>query len=185
MGNELPALLIKLKIHPKIQGNICYSERVEYMIIKVKQLDIIDRRIRRNIKIYYGIKDNWKSDRFQQVLSELWLDTESFFYTASKLINLYFEGLNDIFRFGRNPTKQLNSCDAIQKIRSQLIEHSHRGQSIENELNQFGLNAKYGTYLRSTKRKGTRTRFIDKAYIPLRNGLIKELGCCWSDRLKG
>jgi len=178
MEKELLALLIKLKKHPKIHDKICYSERVEYMIIKVKQLDIIDRRIRRNIKIYYSIKDNYQSDIFQQALAELWLDAESFFYVASKLVDLYFEGLNDVFHFGRNPTKQLASCYKIQTIRNQLIEHSNRRQPIENELNQFGLNTTYGPYLRSVKRKGTRTRFIDKAYVPLRNGLIKELSCC-------
>jgi len=177
--NDLLELLKQLKKHPRIKGHSRYSERVEYMIIKVIQLDIIDRRIRKNIRNYYNIKKNNAKINLQQVLYEMLLDTETFFYTASKLINLFFEGLSEALSLKRNLADNFPHFKAIQKTRSEMVEHSHKNNKPLNyELNQFGFNSKYGPYLRSGKLKGVKTRYVDRAYIPLKNGMIKELKDC-------
>lgn len=158
-----------------------YLNRAEYLIIKSIQLNIIDRRIARNIRNIELLRIGnrlryWKSQKFQIAFSELVLDAESFFYTSSKFIDLLFEGLQEPLGFSRRSKSSFLVCKKILDIRNNLIEHSHRGKRhVADEVCMNGYNARYGPYLRSAKEADGNRPYKDRAYFPLRNGFIKEV----------
>ena len=159
------------------QSSPCkFIERAEYLIIKGKQLLIIDRRINRNIGRYYRDfyrKKKWRAKTYQALLSELYLDTETFFYVASRLINLLFDGMQGIIKITKGEKKKF---DRIMIIRNQLLEHSEKPERpIENEICQFGLNRRYGVYVRSFKGADAGRPYRDRAYYPIRNNFAKDL----------
>ncbi|GEM_PF-3665483 len=146
-----------------------HYERSEYMIIKAGQLIILDRRIKKYLKI--ACQDvrqdkHWRKPAFQGALNKVYLDTETFFYMASKFIDLFFEGINGLMGVASSEKRKLKSCQRILIARNNLIEHSHKpGQPAENEIRQFGLNRRYGIYL-GVSRTG---------YTTLRNGMTREM----------
>jgi hypothetical protein len=169
----------ELKFYLK-NANSRYLQRAEYLIIKAQQLAVIDRRITRNIRsINLRRKEGsnyWRLRRFQTTFSELMLDAESFFYVASKFIDLLFEGLQRPLGFNRNSKKSLKACSRISDIRNNLIEHSHSGKRhIADEMCSNGYNAKYGPYIRSARGADNGKTLQSRAYMLLRNEFVKEI----------
>jgi len=127
--------------------------RAEYLIIKARQISILNARITRNVKKYYKSKclKSWTSASCQKVLSELHLDTETFFYMAAKLNDLFNEGFSDLYK--NKKFKKNSSVKQIAVIRNNLLEHSHNGRNpLENEECAFYLSKKYGVCVRSKSR---------------------------------
>ena len=153
-----------------------FLERAEYMIIKGKQLLIIDRRINRNSSRFYRDyykKKRWQTRGYQNLLSELYLDTEIFFYIASRLIDLFFDGMRGVVEVSKKERKRFHR---IMTIRNELLEHNQKpGRPIEDEICQFGLNKSYGVYVRSFKGADAGRPYRDRAYYPLRNSFAKDL----------
>ncbi len=153
-----------------------FLERAEYLIIKSRQLLIIDNRINKSIDRFYRDfyrKKDCREVKYQALLSELYLDTETFFYVAARLVDLLFEGMKGIVKITKD---EKTKFDRIMIIRNQLLEHSHKpGQPIENEICQFGLNKSYGVYVRSAKGADKGRPYRDRAYYPLRHNLVKDL----------
>lgn len=146
------------------------------MIIKGKQMMIVDHRINKNVTRFYSDfykKKYWKSSEYQNLLCELYLDTESFFYIATRIVDLIFEGFQNVIRIPKSNRKRFSR---LLKIRNQLLEHSHKpGRPIEDEICQFGINQRYGVYVRSSKGADDGRPYRDRAYYPLRNGFVKNL----------
>lgn len=169
----------RLKESLPLNSELKYSHRVEYLIIKANQLVIIDTRVLREIRRIDLVRKNhnyWRTSQFQVVFSELILDTESFFYVASKFIDLYFEGLKVPFDLGRNIKEKYPACERILDIRNNLIEHSHSGaKAVDDEICSFGYNSRYGSYLRSSKRADMNKPYRERSYLLLRNRFIKEM----------
>lgn len=158
-----------------------YLNRAEYLTIKSLQLNVIDRRIAKNVRNIERLRKRdgakyWESRKFQEAFSELILDAESFFYVASKFINLLFEGLQRPIGFNRRSKRYFSKCQRIQEIRNNLIEHSHSdNRHVADEVCMNGYNPKYGPYLKSMKGADGNRPYKDRAYFPLRNGFVKEV----------
>lgn len=179
--NLLQLLNAAKRLKKSLPSNIDskYMHRAEYLIVKANQLIIIDRRVLREIREIDLIRKNlnyWMTSQFQLEFSKLILDTESFFYVASKFIDLYFEGLKELFNVKRIAKKQCPACERILNIRNNLIEHSHSGtRLVEDEVCSFGYNSRYGPYIRASKGADMNKPYRERAYLLLRNRFIKEM----------
>lgn len=175
LHNQLIAFKSKMSHSSSINQAILH--RAEYAIIKSRQLLIVDNRINKNMnKLYcfFHKKRKIQENEYQDLLSELLLDAENFFYIASRLIDLLSKGMQEINLLSK--TKKNKKFGRIMTIRNELLEHSQKpGKPIENEICAFGYNKKYGPYLRASKNADDKKPCRDRAYYPLRNKFSKDL----------
>lgn len=147
-----------------------YINRAEYMLIKLKQLSIIDGRIRESIKLL------GKKNEFEQgLLHKLYLDYESFFYVSTKYMDLFFEGMDFLSKEVKVAQGQ-KWYKTLQTIHNVFLKHSHdRKSQVSSEINSFGFNRFYGPYTKRSGKNGLGKQARSTAYFPLKRNMIIEM----------
>ncbi len=146
-----------------------YIDRAEYMLIKLQQLIIIDKRIKEAIK---SLSKSNKSE--QELLHKLYLDYESFFYVSTKYMDLFFEGMNFLSKEMKGG-KGKEWYKILQEIRNRFIEHSHKEKFYSAGINEFGFNKRYGPYTKRFNENGFGKRAYSTAYVPLKQNMINGM----------